>query len=428
MKDHNCSQTSVHRHNFYPLPAQKPSLLRILKMVGNPLEKLLAKVGAGNSNTTVAEEGTNLEHTQSQRPPSRSPSKARSLSDGASGHPALSPSPKFREPEKKMSKDDSTINHNSPITPRRPAFPARGLSLQMPPRDFMLPTTSAYSSRVPLSPKLDRSQTYGSPTSVLPRRSRGLDFSRAATNLHHSTLAEQSSPDSSPTISGRAMNIPNRSNGAHFLGSTDLYNNPGSLWSTMANADRMAVSGSLGSVNMNMMGLDSSDSSSDCDDPMDADDIDESILTTPQVSKMGAPFGAINQPSPGSGWMGQSTASSSLMNFQRSRLHHGKNKKSWSGRPVSSPTSKSPPTRRSIESMNYAREVSTEGMHPRRESISWAANQLHISGSESDDSTLKSTLDNVDGAPITPGRDGQRGVIRRAVTRRGNMLVSVICR
>ena len=64
-----------------------------------------------------------------------------------------------------------------------------------------------------------------------------------------------------------------------------------------------------------------------------------------------------------------------------------------------------------------------EGLHARRESISWAANQLHISGSESDDGTLKSTLENVDGMPITPGRDGQRGVIRRAVTRRGNMLV-----
>jgi len=58
----------------------------------------------------------------------------------------------------------------------------------------------------------------------------------------------------------------------------------------------------------------------------------------------------------------------------------------------------------------------------RRESISWAANQLHISGSESEDGTLKSTLENVDGMPVTPGRDGQRGVIRRPVTRRGNML------
>jgi hypothetical protein len=72
------------------------------------------------------------------------------------------------------------------------------------------------------------------------------------------------------------------------------------------------------------------------------------------------------------------------------------------------------------------RDIPGEGMHSRRESISWAANQLHISGSESDDGTLKSTLENVDGMPITPGRDGQRGVIRRAVTRRGNMLVGTL--
>ncbi|KAK6602221.1 hypothetical protein H4I95_07323 [Botrytis cinerea] len=157
-----------------------------------------------------AETGTEVNDKREEfnvRNTSRSPSKARSLSDG--GQPILSPSPKFREPEKPVSKDDSSISE-SPTTPRRPAAFARGLSLQMPPKDFMPVGSSAYINRVPLSPKLDQSQTYGSPTSVLPRRSRGLDFSRAATNLHHSTLAEQSSPDSSPTITGRAMNIPNR--------------------------------------------------------------------------------------------------------------------------------------------------------------------------------------------------------------------------
>jgi len=68
---------------------------------------------------------------------SRSPSKARSLSD-AGPPPALSPSPKFREPQKPLSKDDSNLN-DSPTTPRRPAFP-RGLSLQMPPRDVIPPS------------------------------------------------------------------------------------------------------------------------------------------------------------------------------------------------------------------------------------------------------------------------------------------------
>ncbi|TVY91520.1 hypothetical protein LAWI1_G002731 [Lachnellula willkommii] len=356
-----------------------------------------------------------------RRTASRSPSKARSLSDG--DPPILSPSPKFKEPEKRTSKDDSAIS-DSPITPRRPAFPVRGLSLQMPARDLMSTNTSAYVSRVPLSPKLDHSQTYGSPSSVLPRRSRGLDFSRAASTLHHSTLAEQS-PDSSPTISGRAMNIPNRKNGLHFSSGPEcMNNNSNSLWSAMGNADRIGVSSSLGSVNM--MGSESSGSSSDDDDLMDADDIDDSILTTPQVGKMSTPFGAIPQGSPGSGWLAQSPAVSSLMNFQRARLRHGKSRKSsssGSGNSMVSPTSKSPPNIRSIEGLNntyLGKEMQSEGLQSRRESISWAANQLHISGSESDDGALKSTLEN--SMPVTPSREGQRGVIRRVVTRRGNML------
>ncbi|KAI9054276.1 hypothetical protein LZ554_001444 [Drepanopeziza brunnea f. sp. 'monogermtubi'] len=359
---------------------------------------------------------------------SRSPSKARSLSDG--GPPVLSPSPRFREPEKRKSQDDSALDE-SPTTPRRPALGLRGLSmLQMPARDLIPPSpktstsTSTYIHRVPLSPKLDHSQIYGSPTSVLPRRSRGLDFSRAATNLHHSTLAEQSSPDSSPTITGRAMNIPNRKNGLHFSGA-DMNNiSSSSVWSTMANADRMTVSGSLGSVNMMMS--DSSGSSSDSDDPMDADDIDDSILTTPQVNKLNGSFG-VSAPSPGNGWLGHSPAVSSLMNFQhRQRLRHGKSRKSsaassGSGNSIVSPSSKSPPLVRNIDGY-FGREMGREGSRTRRESISWAANQLNISGSESDDGTLKSTLENVDGMPVTPGRDAQKGVIRRPVTRRNNML------
>ncbi len=376
-----------------------------------------------------ADISTGAEEDGTRRITSRSPSKARSLSDG--GPPALSPSPKFHEPEKRKSKDDSALEDN-PTTPRRPSF-IRGLSLQMPPRDLMSPATSVHISRVPLSPKLDHSQTYGSPSSVLPRRSRGLDFSRAATNLHHSTLAEQSSPDASPTISGRAMNIPNRKSGSHLSGGYDMMSsNPSSLWTTMANADRMTMSSSLGSVNM-LLGSDTSGSSSEEDDLMDADDIDDSILTTPQVKQTGA-FGAVPQSSPGNAWAGQSAAVSSLMNFQRARLRHGKSRKSsssGSGKSMASPCSKSPPSMRGNETLNagyFNREMQGEGPHSRRESISWAANQLHISGSESDDGTLKSALENVDGMPITPGRDGQRGVIRRAVTRRGNMLVSICLR
>ena len=391
-------------------------------------EKVLAKMEVAQD--TESEKGKESERHAT----ARSPSKARSLSDG--GRPILIPSPKFREPEKRRSQDDSAIG-DSPSTPQRPVFARRGLSLQMPPRDLLSPSPSAYSNRVPLSPTLDHAQTYGSPTSVLPRRSRGLDFSRAATNLHHSTLAEQSSPDSSPTIGGRAMAIPNRKNSLHFSSNSDSINHSSaSLWSTLANvnSDRTTVSSSLGSVNM-MMVSDSSSSSNDDDDLMDADDIDDSILTTPQVNKSKTPFGVIPASSPGAGWVGQSPTVSSLMHFQRARLRHGKSRKSSSSgstNSIISPSSKSPPTIRNVEGFGNGifggRDIQVEGMHSRRESICWAANQLHISGSESDDGTLKSTLENVDGLPITPGREGQRGVIRRVVTRRGNMLVSIaIC-
>jgi len=229
------------------------------------------------------------------------------------------------------------------------------------------------------------------------------------------------------------MNIPNRKNGLHFAGNSEsMHNNSSSIWPAISTADRMNVSSSLGSVNM-LMGSDSSSNSDDDDDLMDADDIDDSILTTPQVSKTSSQFGLFPQSSPGSGWMSHSPAVSSLMNFQRARLRHGKSRKSsssGSGNSMASPCSKSPPTIRSIESMNtgyFTRDNPMgDGLQARRESISWAANQLHISGSESDDGTLKSALETTDNVPVTPGRDGQRGVIRRAVTRRGNMLVSVL--
>jgi hypothetical protein len=181
---------------------------------------------------------------------------------------------------------------------------------------------------------------------------------------------------------------------------------------------------------------DSSGSSSGDDDLMDADDIDDSILITPQVNRLAAPFEATPQASPGNGWAGPSAAVSSLMNFQRTRLRHGKSRKSsssGSGHSMVSPGSKSPPpAMRSVEGTGNSylgRDMMPSNRtHSRRESITWAANQLHISGSESDDGTLKSTLENVDNILTTPGRDGQRGVIRRAVTRRGNMLVSVNAR
>ncbi|GJC89741.1 hypothetical protein ColLi_12579 [Colletotrichum liriopes] len=337
----------------------------------------------------------------------RSPlSKTRSMSDGGGTPSKLTPSPHVAD-GRQASKDDNHIRDTAatPVTPHRSEFPLRGLSLQMPSnRDPASPASTpsaAFTKPAPLSPKLDHSQIYASPTNILPRRSRGLDFSRAATSLHHSTLAE-SSPDSSPTIGGRGMNIPGRR--SNDYGQAEQTTN--SLWSMMGNHERMTVSSSLGSANQ--LGSDSS-SSSDDDDLMD-EDTDEPYIGTPQANKTAAPLGIQPMMAP---W-GGSPAMNSLMSFQhrqRQRKQPKKKHKLPLGLGFSPSTnagvSKSPPS-------TMPKDISG---HSRRESISWQANQLHISGSEEERG------DNIDGLLTTPSRDGQRPtVMRRVVTRRGNLL------
>lgn len=216
--------------------------------------------------------------------------KSRSLSDGG-GTPKLSPSPYIVEESRRRSKDDIAIRdkdreHMSslsslsslPSTPVRAGFPVRGLSLQMPQRDAASPACpSGYVRPAPLSPKLEHA--YASPTNILPRRSRGLDFSRAATSLHHSTLAEPTSPDSSPTIGSRAVSIPGRRNAEY--GATEHTST--SLWSMMGNQERMHISSSVGSTSLAISDL---SSTSDDDDYMD-EDMEEAYVTTPQVHKTG---------------------------------------------------------------------------------------------------------------------------------------------
>lgn len=323
-------------------------------------------------------------------------SKTRSLSDGDGTPAKLSPSPHILHASRRTSKDDSNINEPTTLsTPRRPECPPSGLALQLPQRQFTppVPGSGAFAKPAPLSPQLDNSQIYASPTNILPRRSRGLDFSRAATSLHHSTLAE-SSPDSSPVMGGRAMNIPGRR--TEF--GTGPEHSSTSLWSIMGNQERMNLSHSLGSAHA--VGSDSSTSEDD-DDLMD-EDMDDNFITTPSISKTtsvlaqappGAPFG--------------SPAIGSLINFQQ-RQRHRKPLKT-KPRPMGfnsggSSISNSPPN--------------TAASNARRESISWQANQLHISGVESEDNTRASS--EADGL----SSDGQRNVVRRPVTRRGNMLVS----
>ncbi|KAI0169335.1 hypothetical protein GGR52DRAFT_554730 [Hypoxylon sp. FL1284] len=369
-------------------------------------------------------------------------SKTRSLSDG--GGTPLSPSPHILEASRRTSKDDldSSLSRDrgqdsqvrnvesnantttgvttaagssvgaaaTPVTPRRPEFPMRGLSLQMSQFDSASPVAAQTPNQgklAPLSPQLDHSQIYASPTNILPRRSRGLDFSRAATSLHHSTLAEQSSPDSSPTIGGRAMNIPNRTYGAEHSQEQPTT----SLWSMMGSQERINISSSVGSTNHPAVS-DSSSSSGD-DDFMD-EEMEDAIYTTPQAKSNlsgGLPPGAGNNVVP---WMpASSPAINSLQSFRtRPRKQPRKKVRSLAGLGFGSGArpalSKSPPN-------NIVKEIRDVPLpHARRESISWAANQLHISGSESEERSID--------ANEALSRDGTRGVIKRAVTRRGSLL------
>ncbi|KAI1387384.1 uncharacterized protein F4822DRAFT_280590 [Hypoxylon trugodes] len=390
--------------------------------------------GNNNNNINISSHGFGIIE--------RSPlSKTRSLSDGG-GTTQLSPSPHILEASRRTSKDDtdsslvtrertqdptsasassaavamgttgtSTTNNNSlvtPVTPRRPEFPMRGLSLQMSQCDSSVSPaqTPNHVKLAPLSPKLDHSQIYASPTNILPRRSRGLDFSRAATSLHHSTLAEQSSPDSSPTIGGRAMNIPGRSTGEY--GQEQSVN---SLWSMMGNQERMNISSSVGSTNP--LASDSSSSSGD-DDYMD-EEMEDAIFSTPQAAKSNQQIGGILSGSMNNvvPWMSSaSPAINSLQSFRtRPRKQPRKRQRGLAGlgfSPAAPHTySKSPPN-------NVVKEIKDVPIHARRESISWAANQLHISGSESEEKSM-------DAGEAIP-RDGTRGVVKRAVTRRGSLL------
>jgi hypothetical protein len=331
--------------------------------------------------------------------------KARSLS------PRLEPSPKFREPPR-TSKDDHTIIA-SPSTPRRPDFLARGLSLQMPPRESPMPSPAHFSARVPLSPQLDARNTYASapPASLLPRRSRGAEFSRACTHLHHSTLPDKSSPDSSPTITQKGIKIPSRKPRANSMILDSPSINMHSAWGN-GNGDRTAASSSVGSINM--LGSEDSSSSSDELDQMDPDDADDPMMMTPQVNKTSNMFpGAAAGNSPFANLFSPGGVPN-FMSIQRARLRKGRSRKSSSSASghssMASPGPGSPPNNKGEG--YFAREAVRKRQGSRRESLSLFTNDLHISsGNDSGDEATA--------LPQTPG------VVRRVVTRRGTLLVSI---
>jgi hypothetical protein len=379
------------------------------------------------SNLTQQLEQSEGERTpRSSRTTAKGSPKPRSLSDAPK--PVLSPSPAFREPLRRVSKDDSAIA--VPSTPSRAPNPNRGLSLHMPAKDASGTGAGPTIPRIPLSPKLDSSYVYGSPTSTVPRRSRGLDYARACTNLHHSTLAE-ASPDASP-VTGRGIQIPQR----RSLGNTVLdspSNQSTALWSFPN--ERTNLSSSVSSINM--LGSDSGSESDTSSDDMAIDrEIDEAILNTPAASRLnpGPMPGWVN--SPGMEWMNNqpSPAQASLMSFQpnlmsfrRARTRKGKSQHSSSSVSMNSskpsPGPLSPGVLKSVENAGgsyFGTGLTKLQVQSRRESLSLGTNDLHLSDSEDNATTRNNgqSLSDMDG----PNSEDPRKVIRRAVTRRGNLL------
>ncbi|OAX82416.1 hypothetical protein ACJ72_03227 [Emergomyces africanus] len=395
-------------------PAPGSQLTEQLRQKATGLDDITGLAGAGTETPTA----------------SRSPMKARSLSDSSSRTPtSASPNPLNIQ---RTTKDDIAVNA-APATPQRTDRLLHGLSLQMPSR--LLGSPIAAGHRVPLSPKLDSSHIYGSPASVLPRRSRGLDFSRACTNLHHSTLAE-SSPDSSPVVIGRGVAIPNRRSTINSTGMGSP-NMPGGPWQSFGHGDRVVISSSVSSVNM-FESDSASSSDEDEDESMHTIDREDPILMTPQVARAGnmsstTPFPPSTTQSPGVDWMsGLSAAKASLMSFQRARLRNGRSRHSSSSTSGNSskpsPGPISPPVLKSVESSAagyFPREMSMSEVKSRRESLSLGTSDLQLSDISDDENRQMrvASPSNISLPGSTSIESGPHGVIRRPVTRRGNLLV-----
>lgn len=222
------------------------------------------------------------------------------------------------------------------------------------------------------------------------------------------------------------MQIPQR----RSLGSTVLdspSNMSNSLWSTMPNADRTALSSSVSSINM----LDSgSDGDTTSDEDMDRD-TDDPMLNTPAASKLNGPMMSSIVNSPGGEWINTPTspALNSLLSFRRARTgKRGKSRHSSSSVSVKSskpsPGPLSPPLMKSIETANggyFSSGLTRQQVQSRRESLSLGTNDLHLSDSE--DGEGKLTTSHFSSTFVeSPGMEGSRGVVRRTVTRRGNLL------
>ena len=172
-----------------------------------------------------------------------------------------------------------------------------------------------------------------------------------------------------------------------------------------------------------------------------AEDEEDTIHTMPQAYSLGSGstnvFGIFAPSSGGDGGGGFAVPAARLMSYQRARLHKGRSRKSSSSTSaqssLQSPGPSSPPLLRSIESSQgpgyFLKDPLKKEIESRRQSLSLGTTDLQLSDSEENDGngTLKiNSQENATGAtPLTPTLDERRNVIRKAVTRRGNLFVSI---
>lgn len=339
------------------------------------------------------------------------PSKTtRSLSDSA---PALAPSPRFLE-QGQTSQDDHATIPTSIRTPSRIDAAWGGLSLQLPPRDVN--AFNPPSRTVAQSPRSEARDPYGTPTTVLPRHSRGMDFSRAATHLHHSTVAGRPSPESSPTITHKSL--ASRRTSSHSMALDSPRQNAGWNWNTNSNSDKGFFPRSVGSTAA-LTSDTSSSSSGDDMDVMEQDEPEDAMMSTPQVRKMMdssamTPYAGIEKAST-LDWLPQQSPNPQAFTSLRRRKHaHSVGRRSRLTTPDPQP-------------QNSRRESFAKGQVPRdhimrspmarresrRESLSMGTHHLRLTSSNEGEEE-----NGMFGPMTTPG------VVRRPVVRRSNLLVS----
>ena len=180
-----------------------------------------------------------------------------------------------------------------------------------------------------------------------------------------------------------------------------------------------------------MIESDTSSSEEEEDEAMMGDRDDMMITNTPQANKLNhgmSPFAPGGVSSPGNDWMGgYSQAATSLMSFQRARFRSKGGRSRHSSSSASGNSSKpspgplSPPVMKSIENPgNGYFGGRTGAAATRRESLSFGARELRLSDL-SDEGEGRAGRGH---SPTTSNSEGgYLGVIRRAVTRRGSLLV-----